>query len=132
MTPAGSVEERLVQNIDLAPTFLSVAGVPRPEEMHGRSLERLLEGRPPRSWRDSIYYRYYEFPGVHAVPRHYGVRTERYKLIYYEQLDEWELFDLAADPYELTSVHDDPRYGDVQAELELELARLRTQYGDDA
>jgi len=129
-TPAGIVEERMVQNIDLAPTFLSVADIPRPKEMHGRSLERLLEGRRPRNWRDSIYYRYYEFPGVHAVPRHYGVRTERYKLIYYEQLDEWELFDLAADPRELNSVYTEPGYDDIVAELKEELAALRARYGD--
>jgi len=129
-TQPGVVDEHLVQNIDLAPTFLSVAGIRRPQEMQGRSLIRLLKGRQPTAWRNSLYYRYYEYPGEHAVPRHYGVRTERYKLIYYDQLGEWELFDLAADPQELTSVYDDPNYDDIVAELKAELSALRTQYGD--
>ena len=127
---AGSVDRHLVQNIDLAPTFLELAGVPVPGDMHGESLVPLLRGEDPPDWRRSIYYHYYEFPGVHAVQRHYGVRTERYKLIRYYEIDEWELFDLAEDPDELTSVHDDPARADVRAELEAELARLQAQYGD--
>ena len=82
-------------------------------------------------WRTSIYYRYYEFPGVHSVPCHLGVRTERYKLIYYDELKEWELFDLRADPLELSNAIDDPAYADVMEDLREELDRLRTRYDDE-
>jgi hypothetical protein len=75
-----------------------------------------------------MYYHYYEYPGEHAVPRHYGVRTATHKLIHYYQLGERELFDLVKDPDELHSVYGEPEYADVQAELERELARLREQY----
>ena len=126
----GAEPEELVQNVDLAPTFLELAGAPVPAEMHGTSLVPLLRGEHPADWRRSLYYRYFEFPGVHAVPRHLGVRTERHKLIHYEELDEWELFDLEADPHELRNVIDDPAYAEVRAELEAELVRLRELYGD--
>ncbi len=79
-------------------------------------------------WRESIYYHYYEYPGEHAVPLHYGVRTDRYKLIHYYQLGEWELFDLEEDPNEMRSVYDDPDYEEIKNELKEELERLREQY----
>jgi arylsulfatase A-like enzyme len=127
----GSSNSRLVQNIDFAPTLLELAGVGRPPEpMHGVSLAPLLRGERPADWRASIYYHYYEFPGAHSVPRHYGVRTETHKLIHYEQLDEWELFDLAADPDEMRSVYGLPEYAGVQAALEAELTRLGKFYGE--
>ena len=129
--PGREVAE-LTQNIDFAPTFLDLAGVPVPEAMHGESLVPLLEGAPER-WRDAIYYHYYESQAVHMVPAMYGVRTERYKLVrYYEpQWDAWELFDLDEDPDELRSVADDPRYAEIRAELQRRLAELRRTYGDD-
>ncbi len=126
----GAEPQELVQNVDLAPTFLELAGAPVPAEMHGTSLVPLLRGEHPADWRRSLYYRYYEFPGVHAVPRHLGVRTECHKLIHYDELDEWELFDLEADPHELRNVIADPDYAGVRAELEAELERLRERYGD--
>jgi len=125
---AGSENSDLVQNLDFAETFLEMAGVPVPEQMQGRSLVPLLRGEHPADWRDAIYYQYYEFPGVHAVQRHYGIRTERYKLIHYYLIDEWELFDLEADPDELLSVYDDSEYAEVRMELEARLAELRVQY----
>jgi len=128
--PAGSVVDELVQNVDLAPTLLSLAGEESSPRVHGRSFLPLLTGRGVRDWRTSIYYRYYEFPGVHAVPKHVGVRTDRYKLIRFDELGEWELFDLARDPYELHSVWADPVYQDVRAELETELERLAEGFGD--
>jgi len=129
--PAGSVDRHLVQNIDLAPTFLEAAGVEPPPEMQGASLVPLMRGADPGEWRGSIYYHYYEFPGVHAVARHVGVRTDRHKLIHFYQRDEWELFDLERDPDEHRSVYGDPEYAAVQAELTTELARLQDLYGDD-
>jgi arylsulfatase A-like enzyme len=127
----GSIDEHLVQNIDLAPTFLALAGVEVPDDMHGESLVPLLRGEDPNDWRESLYYQYYEFPGVHAVPRHYGVRTDRYKLIHYYQLDEWELFDLEADPHELSNRYGHPAYAERTDELRAELERLREQYAVD-
>jgi len=124
----GSRNTDLVQNLDFAETFLEMAGAPVPGQMQGRSLVPLLRGERPADWRDALYYQYYEFPGVHAVQRHYGVRTDRYKLINYYLIDEWELFDLETDPQELTSVYDDPAYADVRAGLETRLAELRQQY----
>jgi arylsulfatase A-like enzyme len=124
----GSENEDLVQNLDFAQTFLEMAGIPAPEWMQGRSLLPLLEGKEPEGWRDAIYYHYYEFPAVHSVQRHYGVRTDRYKLIHYYLIDEWELFDLQTDPDELHSVYDNPGYAEVRRGLAIRLAELRAQY----
>ncbi|MBT8401042.1 MAG: sulfatase [Rhodothermia bacterium] len=118
----------LVQNLDIAPTFLDLAGISVPTEMQGESLAPLLQGRTPDDWRDAIYYQYFEYPGWHMVRRHYGVRTHRYKLIHYYEIGEWELFDLQEDPDELRSVFDDPAYADVLAEMRQRLAELRKQY----
>ncbi len=129
-TPAGSNCDALCQNIDFGPTFLDLAGAEVPEAMQGESLAPLMQGESPEDWRSSIYYHYYEYPAVHMVNRHYGVRTERHKLIHYYQLDEWELFDLELDPDELTNRADDPAYSAVRAELEVELTRLQELYGE--
>src|SRR5690625_2669291 len=124
----GSTNDDLVQNIDFAPTLVDIAGVEVPDDMQGRSLLPLLAGQSADDWRESIYYHYYEMPGAHNVARHYGVRTEDYKLIHYYQIDEWELFDLKEDPNEMQSVYDDPEYATIQEELEAELERLREKY----
>ena len=124
----GSENTQLVQNLDFAQTLLDIAGVESPSDMQGRSLLPLLRGEQPDDWRKSIYYHYYEYPGPHAVQRHYGVRTDRHKLIYYYAIDEWELFDLEQDPDELRSVYDDPQYREVVKQLKAELGRLREQY----
>ncbi len=126
----GSVNKDLVSNVDFAPTFLDVAGAPIPPDMQGRSFKPLLFGEHPAGWRKSFYYHYYEFPAEHKVRRHYGVRTDRYKLIYYYRIGEWELFDLKKDPQELRSVYGDPAYADVQRRLKAELKRLRKELGD--
>jgi arylsulfatase A-like enzyme len=127
-TKPGSENTHLVQNLDFAPTFLEMAGVKVPSDMQGRSLVPLLKGQSPKDWRKSVYYHYYEYPGVHAVQRHYGVRTDRHKLIHYYLINEWELFDLQKDPDELKSVYDDPAYASVLQDLKAELQRLREQY----
>ena len=128
VTAPGSTSDAMVSNLDLAETFLNIAGVEIPSDMQGESLVPLLEGEAPSDWRQSFYYQYYEYPGPHDVARHYGVRTESHKLIYFYTLDEWELYDLEKDPDELTSVHDDPAYASVRSELETELERLREEY----
>lgn len=126
----GLINEDLVQNLDYAPTFLDLAGVDIPDDMQGRSLAPLLMGESQTGWRDAIYYHYYEYPGVHQVARHYGIRTERYKLIRYYQFGEWELFDLQEDPGELRNVYGDPAYHDVGIQLAERLGALRAHYGD--
>jgi arylsulfatase A-like enzyme len=128
---AGSVNKDLVMNLDFAETFLDYAGVRAPQDMQGVSLRPLLRGRTPVDWRKAVYYHYYEFPAVHSVKRHYGVRTERYKLIhFYNDIDEWELYDLQSDPDEMRNVYNDPAYEDTVKELTAELKRLREKYKD--
>ncbi len=107
----GSVNSDIVLNLDFPETFLDYAGVSAPVDMQGWSLRPLLQGKTPANWRTSMYYHYYEFPAEHSVKRHYGVRTQRYKLIhFYNDIDEWELYDLQRDPHELKSVYNDPGY----------------------
>jgi len=140
----GTVSDRMVLNVDFAPTFLDYAGIPIPEEMQGRSFRRLLRGETPQDWQTSMYYRYWMHLAHHGVYAHYGVRTEQYKLIYYyaEALDatgaiddpkppEWELFDLEKDPLEMNSVYNEPAYAGVVKELKAELDRLRKEVKDE-
>ena len=123
---------QLVQNIDFAPTMLEMAGAKIPSDIQGVSLLPLLKNETaPAHWRKSLYYHYYEYPGEHAVKRHYGVRTERYKLIhFYDDIDAWELFDLHADPMEMNNLYGKKEYQSVTVELKAELKRLQEQYDD--
>ncbi|HSQ54726.1 MAG TPA: sulfatase [Gemmata sp.] len=127
VTKPGSVDNHLVSNLDFAETFLEAAGQKVPAEMQGKSLAPILKGEAPADWRKSFYYHYYEHPAVHSVHRHYGVVTDRYKLVYFYEPDAnyWELFDLKTDPKELKSVYGTTEYAEVQKELHAELARLR-------
>ncbi len=118
----------MVQNIDYAPTLMELAGGAAPDSVHGKSFVPILRGNTPKDWRTSIYYHYYEFPQDHRVQAHVGVRTDRYKLIYYYAVGQWELFDLEKDPQELLSVFGDPAYLSVQTTMTVELERLRQQY----
>lgn len=125
-----SVNSNLVQNIDFAPTVLDVAGIEIPQEIQGVSLRPLWSQENP-PWRDALYYHYYEYPGIHMVKRHYGVRTERYKLIYfYYDIEAWELYDLEKDPQELTNLYGHPDYKELQAIMHQKLDELRIQYQD--
>ncbi len=126
----GDITE-MVQNIDYAPTFLELAGVKVPEDIQGESLLPLLKGKKPVDWRKSLYYHFYEYPAEHMVKRHYGVRTDRYKLIhFYNDIDVWELYDLEKDPAEMHNVINDPAYSEVLADMQAELKKLQTQYND--
>ena len=122
---------QLVQNIDYAPTFLDLAGAPIPDDIQGVSLLPLLRGEKPADWRKSLYYHFYEYPAEHMVKRHYGVRTERYKLIhFYNDIDEWELYDLQEDPTEMHNLYGQPGYEQVTEDLRAELKKLQAQYQD--
>ncbi|SMG21501.1 sulfatase family protein [Arenibacter troitsensis] len=123
--------DQLVQNIDYAPTFLELAGVEVPEEMQGESLLPILEGKEIPKWREALYYHYYEYPGPHSVKRHYGVRTDRYKLIhFYNNIDQWELYDLKEDSTEMHNLYGKEGYAEITEDLHAKLEGLREQYKD--
>ena len=130
----GSVNADIVSPLDFAETFLDIAGAKVPDDMQGRSLVPVLEGRTPDDWRSSFYYHYYEYPGYHEVNRHYAVCTRRFKLIHFYKpapelgVDAWELVDLEKDPLEQHNYYNDPEYADVRKKLHAELMRLREQY----
>lgn len=151
----GSINDDIVVNVDFAPLLLDLAGLPVPDDMQGRSLRELLKGQTPDDWRQSMYYRYWMNKAHHNVAAHYGVRTHKYKLIYYyydgcgqegtenasrdggdggisiDGLEpEWELFDLEKDPYEMNNVYSTPAYAKVVTELKAELHRLQQEVGD--
>ena len=124
----GTVNKKMVSNLDFAQTFLDLAGIEQPSDMQGKSLKPLFEGKEPDDWRESVYYHYYCFPEYHAVRRHDGVRNSRYKLMHFYDLNEWELFDLEKDPMEMKSVHGDPEYAEVLSHMKGELMKLREEY----
>jgi arylsulfatase A-like enzyme len=139
----GSVAGGMVLNIDFAPLFLDYAGQRTPADMQGRSFRPLCEGHTPPDWRTAMYYRYWMHLADHNVPAHYGIRTSRYKLIYYygkplgmrgalepATEPEWELFDLQTDPREMRNVYNNSGYAGVRRQLEAELARLQQEAGD--
>ena len=127
---SGTDASVLIQNIDYGPTFLEIAGADVPQEMQGRSMVEMFanKGRPTASWRDAVYYAYYENASVHNVPVHDGVRTERYKLMFFPRSREWNLFDLREDPHELTSCHDDSRYTQILNGLKKRYVDIRNFY----
>jgi arylsulfatase A-like enzyme len=107
-----------------------VAGLPVPSDMQGRSLLPLLGGMTPADWRTSMYYRYYHDPGDHNTRAHYGVRTQTHKLIYFWKKNQWELFDLVADPFELHNLYGQPGHEQLTMALQVELQRLKGALGD--
>jgi len=142
--PADSFVDDLVANVDFAPTILDYAGIDVPGRMQGRSVRDALAGDPSADARETVYYRYWMHRAHHDVPAHYGLRTDRYKLIYFyglpldasgarEEPSEpgWELYDLNRDPHELRNVYDDPAYADVREELKERLQRRKAQLGDE-
>ena len=128
---AGTRGDAIALNVDFAPMFLEVAGLPVPAEMQGRSLLPLLRGRSPSDWRSAMYYRYYHDPGHHNTRAHYGIRTLTHKLIYFWKKDQWELFDLVADPFELHNLYGQPGHERLTADLKASLARLKRELRDD-
>ncbi|TDE09854.1 sulfatase [Jiangella asiatica] len=140
----GSVCQDLVANVDFAQTFLDWAGVDAPARMQGVSLRPLVSGRDSNPPRDAVYYRYWQHDDpTHGVWAHYGVRTDRYKLVYFyndgmalpgtgtsSPAPCWELYDLADDPDELANVWNDPSYRQVRDELTAVLAREQAAVGD--
>ena len=134
---AGITPAQFVANIDLAPTFLDLAGLPIPDSMQGRSLVPLLRGESPSDWRTTIYYRYYHDPGHHQTAAHLGVRTATHKLIYYWKKDAYEMFDLTQDPTEqhnLLYTEESSKQPEIVAKfaaLKAEISRLQKEYKDN-
>lgn len=127
---AGTQVEQLVQNLDLAPTLLDFAGAQIPVAMQGLSLKQLLTGDRQATWRQALYYHYYQYPGWHLVNPHYGIRTATHKLIHFYTMEHWELYDLGRDPQELHNQYHNPAYAQLRLQLREQLGQLREQYGD--
>jgi arylsulfatase A-like enzyme len=140
---AGSVSSGMLLNIDFAPTFMDYAGIDAPDEVQGQSGRELLEGNSPEGWRTGLYYRYWMHTLGHRIIPHYGIRNDRYKLIYYYgvapedsgnpeiKIDaEWELYDLETDPREMNNVYGNPSFAEVQTAMLAELDRLQAQAQD--
>ena len=140
----GSVNRDIVLNIDFAPLFLDYAGAKAPAEMQGSSFRASLEGRTPKNWRTSMYYRYWMHNDPdHHVPAHYGLRTRDWKLIYYygqplgmkganppASEPDWELYDMRKDPREMHNLYHDPARASLIAKLKAELDRKQKECGD--
>lgn len=122
---------QMVQNIDNAPTILDMMGVEIPDDIQGASMLPMLKGESTDDWRKSIYYHFYESQDDHQVSNHYGVRSERYKLMhFYDPIDAWEMYDLESDPNEMKNIYNDPSYADVREQMHTELKRLKEKYKD--
>ena len=126
---AGSSNDLMILNVDFAPTLLAAAGQSVPKDMQGHSFLPLLKGDKPKTWRTSMFYRFYH-PGHHNVAPHYGVRTDRHKLIYFNKLDQWELFDLKKDRHEVNNVYSNRAYAGIVKRLKTELYRLKKDLND--
>lgn len=123
-------DRHMLLNIDVAPTMLDIANVPVPESMQGRSWLPVLNPRAPK-WRDAFLYEFYEYPAVHCVRKHRGVRTQEWKLIHFwEQPQEYALYNIARDPDELVNLAHEPEHADRVAQLKARLEQLRRQTGD--
>ena len=133
MIKPGSECTALVQNIDYAPTYLDLAGIEKPDYMVGTSLVPLFGGETPADWRQYLYYHYYDYPAIHMVRRHDGVRDSQYKLIHFygdkdanrEAINANELYDLKNDPNELNNLYNNPDYAAVRDRLQQRLDQFR-------
>ncbi|SHN22843.1 sulfatase [Chitinophaga sp. CF418] len=131
ITP-GSVTSGFMLNIDWAPTLLDIAGVKAPADMQGTSFMPLVNGKGDTlNWRKEVYYHYYEYPEPHHVSPHFGIRTQRYKLVrFYGPADYWELYDLQKDPQELHNIYGEKSQARNIADLKKRLKALIVQYED--
>lgn len=127
---AGSVSEAPVMNLDIGETLIDAAGGKIPEDMQGRSFLPILKGHTPDDWRKYVYYHYYASGGEHNVAKHIGVRSKRYKLIYFYENNDWELYDLKKDSNEVNNVFGNPDYQKVQDSMQHELKLQMEKYND--
>tara|TARA_B110000003_G_scaffold274336_2_gene314080 strand:+ start:5984 stop:7513 length:1530 start_codon:yes stop_codon:yes gene_type:complete len=117
-------------NIDMAPTILTLAGIEKPDYMQGVSMVNLLKGVKENNWRKSILFEYYlDTYWPYAGPNQIAVRTDSYKLVdAFLKNDIDELYDLKADPGEMTNLINNPNYDEIEAELRNEATKLKKQY----
>jgi arylsulfatase A-like enzyme len=129
----GTKVDKMVQNIDFAPTLLDMVGIHIPNDMQGKSFFPMLKNTHASfKWRDAIYYHYYEYPEPHRVAPHFGIRTQRYKLIrFYGPHNEWELYDLTKDPHEMNNMIHDHSNTSLINQLKSKLIVLIKEYKDD-
>ncbi len=132
MIKAGSLNDKMVLNLDIAPTMLDLAGVEVPSSMQGHSFAPFLKGAEPADWRKDWFYAFYEYPGPNMVPKNRGIRTERYKLIEYWEFEpkQYELYDLQEDPKELHNLYDDPKYKELAGRLKQRMMELGKEVGE--
>ncbi|MDN3202691.1 sulfatase family protein [Algoriphagus sediminis] len=128
---AGSESDALVSNLDFAQTFLEMARAEAPSSMQGMSLIPIMKGKQPENWRSSLYYAYYEYPGVHSVKKHEGAFDGRFKLIHYYEEDEWEFFDLESDPTEMNNIYSNPESLNQIQRMKEELKSLKQEFGQE-
>lgn len=127
---AGSTVSQMITNADFAPTVLSYAGLEVPCDMQGSDMRPLFEEQNPQ-WRDSVFYEYWK-DLVHAIPTMTAVRTDRYKLITFPEIDDIdELYDVQADPHEMNNLVHDPAYAGLHAEMLQRLQSSKEAYGWD-
>lgn len=134
----GQRSDKLIQNIDFAPTILDLAGIATPADMDGKSILPILKEGNDYEWRDAIYYQFYDYPVVGLVRPHYGIRTDRYKLIHWfskgqaveegVDFDHWELYDLKNDPNEVNNLYDQMEYREIRTELHQKLKELKNNH----
>jgi arylsulfatase A-like enzyme len=127
----GTTSGDMVLNVDFAPTFLTAAGLPVPADMQGKNALGVLAGNTPAGWRTDMYYRYYHYPADHRVQPHIGVRTLTHKLIHFNKIDQWELYDLTVDPREKRNLISEPGQQAKVAELKSRLMALKKELGDE-
>ena len=133
--------DTIVENVDFAPTLLDFAGANIPKSVQGKSFKSILEsGKEPKSWKKAAYYRYWMHMAHHDNPAHVGMRTKRYKLIYfygcnyqgnYQTPAGWELYDMVKDPHETKNLYNDPKHAKLVSSLKQWFAKLRKKVGDD-
>jgi N-acetylglucosamine-6-sulfatase len=119
----GKTVDKMALNLDLAPTFLDLAGVKAPETMQGQSWRPLLEGNANTNWRTAFFYEYF-YERSYSIPTVLAVRTDTAKIIRYPGHDDWtEVFDLTKDPYEIKNLVNDPASKDLVAKMQTEFDR---------
>lgn len=127
---AGKNIEQFVLNLDIAPTLLDYAGAAVPKDMQGKSMKGLFTQAKAGQWRDKVYYHYYE--KLYGLTAHYGLRTDRYKLIhFYAPVDSWELYDLKSDPREMNNLYANAKYANLVSSLKEQLKELQLKYKDN-